>query len=93
MNVILPGVVATALLTAEELDTYPKDSFTPVEQVVDTVLQVISGKDMTDANGRMMRGEEICGAAIEINIRNFYFRDQPDWCDEKMQGVMEATDR
>lgn len=93
VNAILPGVVATGLLTQEELDTYPKDSFTPIESVVSTVLQIIQGDSMTDSKSRSVAGKDMHGQAVEINIKNIYFRYQPEWCDEKMQGVMEATDR
>lgn len=86
-------MVATGLLTDEELETYPKDAFTPVELVVKIVEQIIHESDMIDAWGKKLTGKDVHGQAVEINVNNIYFRDQPEWCDDKIQGVMEATDR
>lgn len=92
-NAILPGVVATNLMTDEEFEHYPPEYFTPLEIVTGTVLQIVDGVDMSDARGRTIQGADVFGRAVEINMSNIYFRDQPDWCDEAMPHVLAATDR
>lgn len=92
-NAILPGVVATNLMTEEDFEHYPPEYFTPLEAVTGTVLQIVDGLDMSDAKGRTVRGANVYGQAVEINMNSIYFRDQPDWCDEAMSHVLAATER
>ncbi|KAH6628987.1 hypothetical protein C7974DRAFT_453487 [Boeremia exigua] len=92
-NAICPGVVATNLMTDDDFEHYPSDYFTPLEAVTYTVLQVVDNQDMEDATGVKLCGDDVFGKAIEINVRNIYFRAQPDWCDSVMPLVMAATDR
>ncbi|KAH7240455.1 hypothetical protein MRS44_013048 [Fusarium solani] len=92
-NAILPGVVATNLMTEEDFEHYPPEYFTPLEVVIDTVLQIVDGLDMSDAKGRTVWGAEVYGQAVEINMNNFYFRDRPEWCDDAMRHVLAATNR
>jgi hypothetical protein len=80
-------------MTDEDFEHYPPEHFTPLEVVTDTVLKVIDGVDMTDAKGRKLDGAQVFGQTIEVNVQNFYFRNQPDWCDSSMPFVMAATDR
>lgn len=93
INALCPGVMATKLMTDEDFEHYPAECFTPIETLVDTVLKVINGENIKDAKGRLVRAEGLYGQSIEINVRNIYFRDQPEWCDEIMPRVMAATDR
>lgn len=93
VNALLPGLVLTGLLTDEELATYPQDAYIPPELIGQTVLGLIGAEDMVDSKGRKVAGNDLHGQAVEVSIRNIYFRDQPEWCDDKMEAVMEATDR
>ncbi|KAH7159433.1 3-beta-hydroxysteroid dehydrogenase [Dactylonectria estremocensis] len=92
-NAILPGVVATNLMTEEDFEHYPPECFTPLEAVTGAVLQIVDGMDMSDAKGRTVQGADVYGQAVEINMNNIYFRDQPEWCDEAMPHVLAATER
>lgn len=92
-NAICPGTVSTGLLEKAAWDTFPQDTFTPIEKIVDTVLQLVDGNDMTDAKGNKAAKGKVYGKAVEICVNNFYFRDQHEFCDDAMAKVMGATVR
>jgi urocanate hydratase len=52
---------------------------------------LVEGGDMTDATGNTVEMGKDYGLTVEINGKNFYFRDQPDYCDETAAMVMKAT--
>ena len=84
--------MATGLMSDDDFNHYPQDTFTPVEYVVETVLKVLDNETMSDAKGVEVQGGKVYGKAIEVNIRNFYFREQPSWCDGTMKSIMATTE-
>lgn len=88
---ICPGSVRTNLLDSKSWDSFPKEYFTPVEKIVDAVLMCIDGGDMVDSKGIKVPADRAYGLTIELNGQNFYFREQPEYCDDNMRRCMEAT--
>lgn len=86
-----PGTVRTNLMNAEEWTTFPEEYFTPLSRIASAVEMLVEGGDMTDAWGRKVGDGENYGLAVEINADKFYFREMPDFCDESMRIVIEAT--
>lgn len=86
-----PGTINTGLLSQEEWKSFPLEYFTPVETLVDAVLKLIDGGEIQDAKGRKFRKEEKWGLTVEVNGENFYFRDQPEFCDVNMEKMMANT--
>lgn len=93
VNAICPGTVATGLLEAAAWKTFPQEYFTPVSVIVDTVLKLIDGNEVVDAKGILAEAGEVFGKAVEINVNNFYIRDQYEYCDQAMANVMGSTNR
>lgn len=93
VNAICPGTVATGLLEAEAWKSFPQDHLTPISTIVNTVLKLIDGDAVTDAKGYHVDAGQLYGKAVEININNFYFRDQHEFCDQAMADVMASTNR
>lgn len=93
VNAICPGTVHTGLLEADAWKTFPQEYFTPITTIVDTVLKLIGGDKMVDATGYEVSAGNVYGKAVEINVQNFYFRDQHSYCDEAMATVMGSTNR
>lgn len=90
-NAICPGIVPTNLVDRDGWANFPQELFTPVEMISKTVLQLVDGEDMADANGNKVPGQLLYGKAVEINRGNIYFRGQVEYCDDAMRKVMEAT--
>ncbi|KAF2840345.1 3-beta-hydroxysteroid dehydrogenase [Patellaria atrata CBS 101060] len=88
---ICPGTVRTNLLSGEEWKSFPDSYFTPIETIVSTVEKLIDGGAIQDAVGKGVESGADYGLAVEINGKNFYFRDQIPYCDDAMRAVMEAT--
>ncbi|KAF7554163.1 hypothetical protein G7Z17_g3096 [Cylindrodendrum hubeiense] len=86
-----PGTVKTNLMNDKEWTTFPEEYFTPLSRIASTVEMLVEGGDMTDAWGRTVKDGENYGLAVEINAENFYFRDMPEFCDDSMRKVIEAT--
>lgn len=86
-----PGSVRTSFLSDEGWGEFPEGYFTPMETVTETVAMLVEGGDMTDAWGRKVAAGEDFGLAVEINGKNFYFRDQPEFCDDVMKSIMGRT--
>jgi hypothetical protein len=63
----------------------------PRDTVVDAVVKLVDGGDIEDANGRKVAGKDNWGLAVEVNGKNFYFRDGAEYCDENMKTMMKAT--
>jgi NAD(P)-dependent dehydrogenase (short-subunit alcohol dehydrogenase family) len=89
---ICPGTVRTNLLDAEGWSQFPDSYFTPVSKIVEVVLTLVDGGNLTDSKGKVVQKGQDWGLAAEINGVNHYFRDQPEWCDKAMEEVMKATD-
>lgn len=92
-NAICPGIVETNLTGENGWVGFPQDLFTPLEMISKTVTHLVEGKEtLTDANGIQVRPEALYGLTVEINLNSVYVRTQPEYCDESMQKIMEATD-
>ena len=61
---------------------------TPIEKIVEVVLMLVDGGDMIDAKGVKIAGDKALGLAVEVNRRNHYFREMPEYCDESMRLIM-----
>lgn len=79
VNCICPGTVKTGLLTQENWDTYPKDAFTPMENVVAMV-------------ERMIGDEGMFGKSAELSVGNVYWQEPPPFSDGNMERTMRACD-
>jgi NAD(P)-dependent dehydrogenase (short-subunit alcohol dehydrogenase family) len=88
VNAICPGTVKTNLLTSKEWENFPEEYFTPVEAIVKVVVFLVDGVDVEKAE----KGGLLWGKAVEISGTRHYYREVPDFCDEGMRRVMQATD-
>jgi NAD(P)-dependent dehydrogenase (short-subunit alcohol dehydrogenase family) len=86
-----PGTIRTGLLSQDEWKSFPDEYFTPLETLVDAVVQLVDGGDIEDAKGRKVKAQDNWGLTVEVNGRNFYVRDGVDFCDENMQNMMKKT--
>jgi NAD(P)-dependent dehydrogenase (short-subunit alcohol dehydrogenase family) len=86
-----PGTIRTGLLSQDEWKSFPDEYFTPLETLVDAVVQLVDGGDIEDAKGRKVKAQANWGLTVEVNGRNFYVRDGVDFCDENMQNMMKKT--
>ncbi|CAK7232826.1 hypothetical protein SBRCBS47491_008400 [Sporothrix bragantina] len=77
VNSILPGAIRTTLHTKTIWDQFPVGDFTPVEEVVSTVLGLVNDPTAT-------------GRAMEISAGETFDRKQPDYCNETMQRIMQG---
>ncbi|KAK5737012.1 hypothetical protein LTR17_006973 [Elasticomyces elasticus] len=85
VNAVLPGSVITNFL--DDWSKFPAEYATPVGNIVKAVLMFVDGKDSTKPELAVMQGQ-----AIECSGKDFYYRDQYPWCDEKMKTVMSGAD-
>lgn len=77
VNSILPGAIRTTLYSDDIWTQFPKDDFTPVEEVVNTVMSLVSDETAT-------------GRAMEISAGETFDRRQPEYCNETMRRIMEG---
>lgn len=89
-NVILPGLVRSNILEEAAWAAFPAEAVTPAKLMTDAVLRVIGG-DMTDARDVTIAGPKLYGRSVEVAVDRFYFREQPEYCDEKMRALIEST--
>ncbi|KAB5551063.1 hypothetical protein GE09DRAFT_158749 [Coniochaeta sp. 2T2.1] len=75
VNAILPGAIQTSLHSQDTWSQFPAQDFTPVEEVVDAVLGLVTD---AQANGR----------ALEISAGEVFDRRQPEYCNETMSRIM-----
>lgn len=87
---ICPGTVRTNLLSDAQWENFPPDYFTPLDKIVDVVMMLIDG-DGKEANGASA-AEPLWGQAVEVNCDKHYFRKQHEYCDDRMEAVMGATE-
>jgi NAD(P)-dependent dehydrogenase (short-subunit alcohol dehydrogenase family) len=92
VNAICPGTVRTNLLDSDGWSTFPPEYFTPVSKIVETVVMLVDGGELTDSKGVVVKKEENWGRAVEINTTKHYFREQPEWCDDIMKTMMSHTE-
>jgi len=92
VNAICPGTVRTNLLDERGWSSFPAEFFTPLEKVVHVVVRLVEGGEWQDAYGVKLTGDQLWGRAVEVNGRNHYFREMPEYCDDNMRQVMVATD-
>lgn len=90
VNAICPGIVKTNLVDAQGWSNFPTDRFIPVERIAEIVTLLIDGGEMVDARGTRVQGA--VGRAVELSGPNYYFREQPEFCDSEMKEVMGATE-
>lgn len=86
-----PGTINTGLLSQEEWKSFPLEYFTPIEVLADAVGKLIDGGDIEDAKGNKVKLEDNWGLTVEVHGQNFFFREQPEYCDETMRKMMENT--
>lgn len=90
-NAICPGIVETKLVGEGGWSNFPQHLFTPVDMIVKVVLLMVDGADLVDANGIKVSAGKTYGQTIEINLEKYYVRTPPEFCDEAMKSIMEAT--
>jgi hypothetical protein len=88
---ICPGTVRTNLLSQDDWKLWPQEYFTPVSKIASTVEMLVDGGKLKDSWGREVSEDKNYGLAVEVHTDKHYFRDQPDYCDDAMRQVMEAT--
>ncbi|KAH7066148.1 hypothetical protein BKA63DRAFT_523848 [Paraphoma chrysanthemicola] len=86
-----PGTIRTALLNQDEWKSFRDEHFTPIETLVDAVVKLVDGGDIQDAKGRTVEGKSNWGLTVEVNGKNFYFREGAEFCDEHMEEMMKNT--
>ncbi|KAF3401697.1 15-hydroxyprostaglandin dehydrogenase [NAD] [Penicillium rolfsii] len=82
VNAICPGVVKTAVLTEELEKFFPDEIIIPLEVVTELVMDLLSGRSMTDAREVSVPADEMHSKALLVSGHNFYFIDQPEIHDE-----------
>ena len=93
VNIICPGIVETNLTGEGGWTGFPAELFTPVKRITETVLELVDGsEDMIDSNEKRVAAKDLYGLSVEINLDKIYFRSIPEFCDDAMRSIMEATD-
>ncbi|CAK7228649.1 hypothetical protein SEUCBS140593_006985 [Sporothrix eucalyptigena] len=77
VNSILPGAIRTMLHSKSIWDQFPVGDFTPIEEVVETVLGLVRDPTTT-------------GRAMEISAGETFDRRQMAYCNETMQRIMQG---
>lgn len=96
VNAICPGIVRTNLVDNESWNSFPSHRFAPVETISAVVLLLLDGGQeegqiIVDSNNTRIARSQLYGCAVEISGSRFYFREQPEFCDEGMKELMGAT--
>ncbi|EME47822.1 hypothetical protein DOTSEDRAFT_123745 [Dothistroma septosporum NZE10] len=93
VNSICPGIVETNLTGEGGWAGFPPDLFTPASDISRNVLRLVDGNEpLTDDFGTTVPVDKLYGLALEINKGRIYARSIPDFCDDDMRRIMEATD-
>lgn len=74
-NCICPGAVRTNLITQQEWDRFPQETFVPIEKVVEAVQMLV-------------KDDSLHGKAVELVQDKWKFRDAPVFEDAAMKDVM-----
>lgn len=91
INTVCPGAVLTNIMGPHGFDSVPKQNFTPVEEIADAVLMLIDGKGVKDSGGTEVKDGKLNGLTVEVFKGRFYFRDQPEYCDNVMKALIEGN--
>jgi NAD(P)-dependent dehydrogenase (short-subunit alcohol dehydrogenase family) len=91
VNAICPGMVKTNLGGGESFEDVQHQLLVPMEYLVDVTLLLLDGREMIDAKGTRISALEAWGRAVEISGTNYYFREQLEWPDDKMQTTLSET--
>jgi NAD(P)-dependent dehydrogenase (short-subunit alcohol dehydrogenase family) len=91
INAICPGSVRTPLVSGKVWDLFPQEYMTPVETIVSTVRMLIDGGDITDSEGCTVTAGNVYGLAVEIFVRDIFFRVQAPYISEAMRQICEAA--
>jgi FKBP-type peptidyl-prolyl cis-trans isomerase 2 len=83
--------VETNLVGEGGWSNFPRQFFTPVEMIPKVVLMLVDGVELNDAKGVKVPAEKAYGQTVEINLNNYYIRGVPEFCDDAMKAIMEAT--
>lgn len=88
VNALLPGAVKTPII---EWGDFPEEAFTPMELIVETVLQLAAGGEIVDSKGRKVSPEKAYGQALLVTGKNVYIQPETEYPDKVMETTMEAT--
>lgn len=88
VNALLPGAVKTPII---DWGDFPEDTFTPMELIVKTVLNLVEGGEIVDSKGTTVPPEKAYGQAILVTGKNVYIHPETEYPDEVMANTMEAT--
>lgn len=77
VNCILPGAIKTTLHSDDTWQQFEQQDFTPVDEVVSTVMNLVSDSKAT-------------GMAMEISAGEVFDRRQPGYCNATMRRIMEG---
>ncbi|KAI9845806.1 MAG: hypothetical protein M1837_004486 [Sclerophora amabilis] len=75
VDAILPGAVATNIMSAEEMAFVPKELFTSLDTVVDVV-------------NKLLEDEKLYGQAVEISGTSHYTKEIQAYSDERAENIM-----
>lgn len=78
VNCILPGAIRTALHSQETWSQFAQDDFTPIDEIVSTVVELVNDNS---ANGK----------AMEVSKGEVFDRKQPTFSNEAMKKIMTST--
>jgi NAD(P)-dependent dehydrogenase (short-subunit alcohol dehydrogenase family) len=79
-SAIMPGTMKTTLLSEEEWKTFEKTEWTPINKVVEVVEMLLDEK------------EALWGKTVEIQGKEHFFREQPEFPNDSVRRVMALTD-
>lgn len=92
VNAICPGSVKTGILSEDEFKQFPNFIDIAINEVVKAVTDLEEGQAMVDSAGTEVTSQNLYGKAIEISRGSFYFRPQPEFCDDAMADMMAVTE-
>lgn len=88
VNALLPGAVKTPIV---EWGDFPEDQFTPMELIVEIVLNLAAGGEIVDSKGTRVPPEKAYGQAVLVSGKNVYIHPETEYADETMAFTMEST--
>jgi len=88
VHAICPAGVRTPLLSDAFWERIDASNLTPMSRVVRTVEMLMSGGQMRDSKDKVVEGDQANGLAVEINMDKLFFRDQPEFTDERLEAAM-----
>lgn len=83
VNAICPGVVETPIIDNPAFESlFPREMWIDIQLVTGTVLNLLSGTEMVDGKGTLVKGDEMHSRALHISGKTFFFIEMPDFHDE-----------